>query len=180
VESLQGQLLIAAPSLVDPNFVRGVVLVAQHTEDGAMGLVLNRPSEALVSDAVPPLLPLVEHGACVWSGGPVEPSGVIVVAEFDDVAESAELIFGEVGFMAAEAEPLDVAEATRRARVFAGYAGWAGGQLEAELAEDAWYVEAAVADDVFNAGGDLWSQVLARKGGPFALLSKMPPEPGLN
>ncbi|HSP72232.1 MAG TPA: YqgE/AlgH family protein [Gaiellaceae bacterium] len=124
MDSLQGQLLIAAPSLLDPNFRRTVVLIAQHTEDGAMGLVLNRPSEAVVAETVPPLAPLVTDGDIVWSGGPVEPGGVIVVAEFEDAAESAELIFGDIGFMPAEADPLEVADATRRARVFAGYAGW--------------------------------------------------------
>ena len=180
MESLQGQLLIAAPSLLDPNFRRTVVLIAQHTEDGAMGLVLNRPSEATVAETVPQLVPLVEDGDTVWSGGPVEPGGVIVVAEFDDAAESAELIFGDVGFMPAEAEPDEVAESTRRARVFAGYAGWSAGQLEDELESDGWFVAPALDDDVFNDADDLWSVVLARKGGPYALLSKMPPEPGLN
>ena len=180
MDSLQGQLLIAAPSLLDPNFRRTVVLIAQHTEDGAMGLVLNRPSEAVVAETVPPLAPLVTDGDIVWSGGPVEPGGVIVVAEFEDAAESAELIFGDIGFMPAEADPLEVADATRRARVFAGYAGWSAGQLEEELEADGWFVASAVEDDVFNDVADLWAVVLARKGGPYALLSKMPPEPGLN
>ena len=180
VQSLQGQLLIAAPSLVDPNFRRSVVLVAQHTDDGAMGLVLNRPSEALVSETVPPLAPLVGDAETVWSGGPVEPGGVIVVAEFDEPSEAAELIFGDVGFMPAEADPGEVAETTRRARVFAGYAGWSAGQLEAELEADGWFVANAVEDDVFHDAEDVWSFVLARQGGPYALLSKMPPEPGLN
>ncbi|HSP73045.1 MAG TPA: YqgE/AlgH family protein, partial [Gaiellaceae bacterium] len=94
--------------------------------------------------------------------------------------ESAELIFGDIGFMPAEADPLEVADATRRARVFAGYAGWSAGQLEEELEADGWFVASAVEDDVFNDVADLWAVVLARKGGPYALLSKMPPEPGLN
>ena len=180
MDSLQGQLLIAAPSLHDPNFRRTVVLIAQHTDEGAMGLVLNRASEATVAETVPPLAPLVGEEDTVWSGGPVEPGGVIVVAAFEDAAESAELIFGDVGFMPAEAEPLEIADATRRARVFAGYAGWSAGQLEAELEADGWFVANAVEDDVFHETDDLWSVVLARQGGPYALLSKMPPEPGLN
>jgi putative transcriptional regulator len=116
VESLRGQLLIAAPSLLDPNFRRTVVLVAQHTEAGAMGLVLNRPSDAAVAEAVPPLAGLVDEDEQIWTGGPVEPGGVIVLAEFDAPEDSAELIFGRVGFMGAEADPLQVAIATRRAR----------------------------------------------------------------
>jgi putative transcriptional regulator len=180
MESLQGKLLIAAPSLLDPNFRRTVILVAQHTEDGAMGLVLNRPSETTVLDAVPPLLALAGDDAIVWAGGPVEPGGVIVLAEFDDPLASAELIFGDVGFMSAEADPDDVALATRRARVFAGYAGWSAGQLELEMEEEAWFTADPLQDDVFASESDLWSIVLQRKGGPYALLSKMPPDPSLN
>jgi putative transcriptional regulator len=180
MESLQGQLLVAAPSLLDPNFKRTVILVAQHTEEGAMGIVLNRPSDTTVFDAVPAHGELVGDDAPVWAGGPVEPSGVIVLAEFDEPAESAELVFGDVGFMSADADPATIALATRRARVFAGYAGWSAGQLDAELEEESWIVADAVEDDVFSEADDLWSVVLARKGGPFALLSKMPPDPGLN
>jgi putative transcriptional regulator len=180
MESLQGQLLVAAPSLLDPNFKRTVILVAQHTEEGAMGLVLNRPSDTTVFDAVPALGELVGDDAAVWAGGPVEPSGVIVLAEFDEPSESAELVFGDVGFMSADADPASIALATRRARVFAGYAGWSAGQLDAELEEESWIVADAVEDDVFSEADDLWAVVLARKGGPFALLSKMPPDPGLN
>src|SRR5690348_3994874 len=111
-ESLRGKLLIAAPSLLDPNFRRTVVLIAQHTEEGAMGLVLNRPSETTVAEAVPQLGELTGDEATVWGGGPVEPSGVIVLAEFDELAEAAELIFGDVGFMSADADPASVALAT--------------------------------------------------------------------
>jgi putative transcriptional regulator len=180
MESLQGQLLIAAPSLLDPNFRRTVILIAQHTEDGAMGIVLNRPSEATVLDAVPLLGDLVGDDAAIWAGGPVEPGGVIVLAAFDDATEAAELIFGDVGFMSADADPADVARATRRARVFAGYAGWTAGQLEGELGEESWLTAAPIEDDVFAPEGDLWSDVLARQGGAYALLSKMPPDPSLN
>jgi putative transcriptional regulator len=180
MDSLQGQLLIAAPGLLDPNFRRTVVLVAQHTDEGAMGLVLNRPSDAEVAEAVPPLAGLVADDAPVWAGGPVEPGGVIVLAEFESLEDSVELIFGRVGFMGAEADPLQVAIATRRARVYAGYAGWQAGQLEAELESDSWFVEEALAEDVFNDSTDLWSDVLARKGGPYGLLAKMPPDPSLN
>jgi len=180
MDSLQGKLLIAAPSLVDPNFRRTVVLVAQHTADGAMGLILNRPADATVAAAVPPLAGLVEDEDVVWAGGPVEPGGVIVLAEYDDPRDSEELVLADVGFMPAEADPLLVAASTRRARVFAGYAGWGAGQLEAELEEESWYVEPAIAEDVFNAADDLWSDVLLRKGGPYRLLARMPPDPSLN
>src|SRR5712691_9504335 len=123
MDSLKGQLLLASAGLLDPNFHRTVVLIAEHSEEGAMGIVLNRPGDVSVGEATPPLEPLVGPGEPVFVGGPVEP-------------------------------------ATRRARVFAGYAGWTAGQLEAELAESSWIIEPALPEDVFaGAGEDLWSAV---------------------
>src|SRR3954447_13391052 len=69
MESLRGNLLIASPVLVDPNFHRAVLLIAEHTGEGAMGLVLNRPAETLVADAVPDLSELADAGAPVYGGG---------------------------------------------------------------------------------------------------------------
>ncbi len=178
MDSLKGQLLLASAGLLDPNFHRTVVLIAEHSEEGAMGIVLNRPGDVSVGEATPPLEPLVGPGEPVFVGGPVEPQSVVVLAEFDDPAEAAALVLEDIGFLAAETE---VEPATRRARVFAGYAGWTAGQLEAELAESSWIIEPALPEDVFaGAGEDLWSAVLRRKGGPFGVLSLMPPDPSLN
>ncbi len=180
VTSLKGQLLLATAGLHDPNFRRTVVLVAEHTEEGAMGLVLNRPAEVAVAEAAPQLEPLVEEDEPVFVGGPVEQQAVVVLAEFDDPEEAAALVLGDIGFLAAEPE-LELPSGTRRARVFAGYAGWGAGQLEAELEEASWIVEPALANDVFAAADDdLWSAVLRRKGGQFAVLSLMPPDPSFN
>lgn len=180
-ESLRGQLLIASPALRDPNFHRSVILVAEHGEGGAMGVVLNRPSEAAATDAVPALADIVEPDAVVFAGGPVEPQAVIVLAEFDDPDEAATVVFEHVGFVRADAEPAALAETTRRARLFAGYAGWAPGQLEGELEQEAWITEPPLVEDVFcDEPGDLWSAVLRRKGGRFALVATMPPDPSLN
>ena len=127
------------------------------------------------------LEPLVEPGALVHVGGPVEPGAVLVVAEFEDPDEAAVVVFDGVGFMPGDSEPEDVAEATRRARVFVGYAGWGPGQLEAELEEESWVVLDADPGDVFaDSSEDLWSAVLGRQGGPLALLATMPPDPSLN
>jgi putative transcriptional regulator len=178
---LRGQLLIASPALRDLNFRRTVVLVAEHSEEGAMGVVLSRPSESVASEAAPALAGLVEPSALVYVGGPVEPQAVIVLAEFDDPDEAAAIVFADVGFVRADADPEVLGETTRRARLFAGYAGWAAGQLEAELDEESWIVEEPVPDDVFSDDPDqLWSSVLRRKGGPFALVATMPPDPSLN
>jgi putative transcriptional regulator len=178
--SLRGQLLVASPALIDPNFRRTVVLVVAHDEDGAVGLVLNRPTETEVADAVPELSELVESGAVVSIGGPVQTEAVVVLAEWDDVDEAGAVVFDDVGLMGSEADSDSVAPATRRVRVFAGYAGWGGGQLEAELDESSWVIEGAAADDVFRDEGDLWADVLRRKGGAFKLVATMPEDPSLN
>jgi putative transcriptional regulator len=179
VDTLQGQLLVSAPSLHDPNFRKTVVLVAHHDEDGAMGLVLSRPTEVAASDAVPSLDGLPGAAGPVFVGGPVQPEAFMVLAEFDDVEAAAAPIFDHVGFMPADAEPEDLA--ISRMRLFAGYAGWGAGQLEAELEEPSWIVVAAEPDDAFADDPDeLWRKVLHRKGGPFALMADMPYDPGLN
>jgi len=178
-DSLRGQLLIASPALVDPNFRRTVVLVVAHDEDGAVGLVLNRPTDADVAEAVPELAEVVEAGATVSVGGPVQTEAVVVLAEWDDHDEAGAMVFGDIGLMGAEADSERVGVATRRVRVFAGYAGWGGGQLEAELEEGSWVVEPALDEDVFD-GGDLWATVLRRKGGAFNLVPTMPEDPSLN
>ena len=181
MESLRGQLLIASPALFDPNFRRTVVLVTEHNEEGAMGLVLNRPSETAVSDGAPPLQALVEEDALVHLGGPVEPAAVTVLAEFDDPDESAAVVRGDIGFVRADAELDDLPETTRRARVFAGYCGWGAGQLEAELeGDDSWILDTPEPDDVFADAGDLWGDVLRRKGGQFAIVAMMPYDPSVN
>ncbi len=178
--SLRGQLLIASPSLLDPTFRRAVVLVTAHSEDGAMGVVLNRPAPTTVGEAVPHLGHLVDDEERVFVGGPVEPSAVSALAELAGDAEPALHVFEAVGYLPAELEP-EVEAATLRARVFAGYAGWGGGQLESELAESSWIVEPARADDVFAADPEsLWSDVLVRKGPEFRLIATMPDDPSLN
>jgi putative transcriptional regulator len=181
MESLRGQLLIAAPVLQDPNFFRTVVLVGEHTEDGALGVVLNRPSETSVAEAVPDLADLVPDGENVHVGGPVQPSAVLVLAQFDDPDEAEQLVIDDVGFLALEEPGERVATALRRARVFAGYAGWGPGQLESELSREDWIVEPATGDDVFTEEPDrLWSRTLDRKGGRYRLVARMPLDPSLN
>jgi putative transcriptional regulator len=182
MESLRGKLLLAAPALKDPNFDRTVVFIAEHSEDGAMGLVLNRPSEAPVVDAIPDLTWVADSDELVYVGGPVAPNGVIVLAEWDDPSHAVVLVDDDLGFVPGDVEDTDaLAAAVRRARVYAGHAGWGPGQLEDELAEEAWIVEAPLREELFsNDPEGLWSAVLRRKGREFALLSTMPPDPSLN
>jgi putative transcriptional regulator len=182
MDSLRGKLLIASPALVDPNFHRTVILIAEHTGEGAMGLVLNRPAETLVADVVPDLSELADDDAPVYFGGPVASDSVIVLAEFDDPELAGVLLEGDLGFVGSESgEVSDVAEGVRRARIYAGHAGWGPGQLEDEIAEDAWIVETPRREELFSEDPEsLWAAVLRRKGREFALLSTMPPDPSLN
>ena len=172
-ESLSGQLLIASPSMAD-YFRRTVVLVVEHSERGAFGLVLNRPSESTVGEAVPDLADLIGGEHVLHIGGPVQENAVTAVGEHTDPGDATKLIVGPVGMVDLDAPP-DLA----RVRVFAGYAGWGPGQLDGELEAEAWITEAAHPDDPF-AEGDLWSQVLERKGDEYALLARMPSDPSLN
>ena len=181
MDSLKGQLLLASPALFDPSFRRTVVLVTEHTEEGAAGLVLNRPSETAVADAVPDLLPLVSEEERVYVGGPVQESAVLVLAEFEDPEEAALLVVDDVGFVPGDGDFDLLAGATRRVRVFAGYAGWGPGQLEVELEESSWIVGSSPAPELFpELEDDLWARVLRDKGGVYRVVALMPEDPSVN
>jgi putative transcriptional regulator len=173
-ESLRAKLLIAAPSLFD-YFRRTVVLVIEHGDDGAMGVVLNRRSEAVVAEAVPSLAGLPGSDEPLRVGGPVASSSVVALGDFEDPDEAGVRLLGPLGTV----DPERPSPSLRRLRVYAGYAGWAPGQLDQELEEGAWIVEAADSEDPFS-DGDLWSDVLRRKGGGYSLLSTMPGDPSVN
>ena len=178
MDSLQGQLLVASPALLDPNFRRTVVLVTEHGDHGAAGLVLNRPSETTVDEVVPQLEWLADPDERVYVGGPVEQNAVLVLGEFEDPEESPVSVFGDLGFVALDEQD---AASVRRRRVFAGYAGWGEGQLEEELERDDWILEPALPEDVFAEDVDnLWGGVLRRKGGVFELVARMPEDPSVN
>lgn len=178
----RGRLLVAAPALVDPNFHRTVVLMLEHNEEGALGLVLNRPSELIAAEAIPGDLGLAleDHGV-VFRGGPVQPEAVIIVADFTDPGAAASMVFGTVGIVDPEADATDLAGAVRSIRAFGGYAGWSAGQLEREIEEEAWIDAGPVVEDVFTDEPEtLWNRVLDRKGGTWRLIARIPPDPTLN
>ena len=180
MESARGQLLIAGPTLLDPNFWRTVVLVIEHTDEGALGLVLNRASETIVSDAVPQLSTLVDSEEQLFIGGPVQPSAVIVLAEFEDAGDAALIAFADIGVLGTGGEIEEVA-GVRAGRAFVGHAGWGPGQLDSELERGDWITEPARRSDAFCAEPtELWAEVLTRKGGSYALVARMPPDPSLN
>ncbi len=181
MESARGQLLIAGPTLVDPNFWRTVVLVVEHNEEGALGLVLNRPAETTVGEAVPQLEELMDPDDQLFIGGPVQTSAVIVLAQFEDPGDAALLAFDDVGVLGTgdgEGEP---AVGVRAGRAFVGHSGWGPGQLDSELEREDWILEPARREDAFShEPSELWSEVLLRKGGSYALVARMPPDPTVN
>lgn len=172
-------MLVAGGALLDPNFHQTVVLVTEHSEDGAMGVVLNRPGAVSVAQAVPEVHGLVEDGAPLFVGGPMQNEAVIVLAEFTRHDVDARLILDGIGYL--EARALDAEVPVARARAFAGYAGWSPGQLEREVESNSWIIEPALPGDVFSDDpAHLWNTVLRRKGGEHAILSLMPLDPSVN
>jgi putative transcriptional regulator len=180
-ESLRGKLLVASPALVDPSFARTVVFITEHNEDGAMGIVLNRPAETTVGEVVPELANVADSGAPVFVGGPVQPQALVVLAEFADPGAAAWIVVADVGFVSAETDIDELERAIRRGRVYAGYSGWGAGQLEAELETDSWIVEPPLPAELFPEDPEgLWHDVLERKGGQYALIARMPEDPSMN
>jgi putative transcriptional regulator len=181
MHSARGQLLIAGPALPDPNFWRTVVLVIEHTAEGALGLVLNRPSETTVGEAVSQLEELVDLNDHLFIGGPVQPSAAIVLAEFEDPNDAALIAFDDVGVLGTGASLEEVGSGVRGGRAFVGHAGWGPGQLDAEIERGDWILEPARREDAFCADArELWPEVLTRKGGSYALIARMPPDPSVN
>ncbi len=167
--------------MLDPNFWRTVVLVVEHSEDGAFGLVLNRPSETTVAEAVPELEQMIEPEQPLFIGGPVQPSAVIVLAQFEDADDAALMAFDDVGVLGTGFSADAPVAGVRRGRAFVGHSGWGPGQLDDELERGDWILEAARREDAFSEQPrELWSQVLTRKGGSYALVARMPPDPSAN
>lgn len=181
---LAGRLLVAAPALRDGNFDRTVVCVVDHGPPGALGVVLNRPTEVLVAEILPAWSAQAELAPPdrVFHGGPVSPGAVIGLARGAEGEPAGwHRVVGAVGTVDLSVAPSDHPAALLGARLFAGYAGWAPGQLEAELDAEAWFVVDARAEDVLCVRPErLWHDVLRRQGGRLALLASYPQEPTVN
>jgi putative transcriptional regulator len=180
--SRKGRLLVASPSLADPNFRRAVVLLLEHSDEGALGLVLNRPTPLVAREALPgALADAMPEDERVHQGGPVQPEAVIVLADFTDATLAASVAFDEVGIVNPDADASRLDEGVRAIRAYGGYAGWGEGQLEREIAEEAWIDASPTREDVFGGDPDgLWSRVLERKGGTWRLIARMPENPSVN
>lgn len=178
-----GTLLVAAPTLTDPNFVRTVIYMLEHHADGSVGVVLNRPSAVAVRDVLPQWRAVASRPRRLFVGGPVESSGALCLAQClpGQRPTGWTSVAGPVGLADLGTDPERMSPALTQLRIFMGYAGWGAGQLAEEIAGGAWLVIAGRPADVFaDPTVDLWSEVLRRQGGRLALLASCPQDPTLN
>lgn len=176
-----GRLLVANPLLPDPNFDRTVVLLLAYNDDGAFGLVLNRPSQMDVGEPLPQWEHLAAEPAVLFLGGPVQHQAVICLARnASDPAgdDTWREVAPGVGTLDLDSDPGEVPGSVRQVRLFAGYAGWSAGQLEGEIGAGAWWVVDAEPEDAFTLDPDeLWKHVLRRQPLPLAYVAYYPEDP---
>lgn len=167
--------------MLDPNFWRSVVLICEHNEDGALGLIINRPSDAEVFDYLPGWTHLAAEPSVVFQGGPVQPAVAVGLARTSgsSIPGGTEIV-GGLALFDLGSDPAHT-EGIETLRVFSGYSGWEAGQLEDEIASGGWFVVPGGVEDGFSEHpGDLWQAVLRRQGGWLAVYANYPPNPGLN
>lgn len=199
-DPLSGRLLVATPVIGDPNFHRSVVFLLDHGETGALGVVINRPTDVGLQDSLPGWDELATAPDVVFVGGPVEQAGAIGLGRIApgtplealpaDGPDDDEGPWSPVLTAFATVGPLATVDLTRdphdvhgidALRVFVGYAGWGPGQLEGELHQEAWIVADPRPADLWSADPEgLWERVLRRQGGTTAWLSLYPLDPSGN
>jgi putative transcriptional regulator len=184
MESLVGHLLVATPNLRDPNFERTVVLLVAHEEGGALGVVINRPTEVAVAEVLGEWGGIASEPSVVFEGGPVQPESAICLARSRTTAGDTRgfsRVHGTIGTVDLTVDPDVMRQELVEIRVFAGYAGWGPGQLEEEIASGSWLTFKALPSDPFtDRPDDMWSMVLRRQGGMYAAVALFPTDPTLN
>jgi putative transcriptional regulator len=182
--SASRKLLVAKPVLRDPNFERSVVFVIEHDPEGAVGLVLNRPTDAAITEALPDWARFAAAPAVAFVGGPVQQhEAVFGLARVERVEDSDawQPLLGRVGTVDLGRDPVAVRADLEAVRVFAGYSGWGPGQLDDELDQDGWYVVDPLPDDLLTHDpAGLWRRVLRRQGGDLAVAANFPLDPSDN
>jgi len=188
--STRGQLLVATPPLDDPNFDRTVVFMLEHREEGALGVIINRPDDdlddSLVTAAGGPLHrwnDRLSEPATVFSGGPVEPSALmgLAIGVPGDEPDHAMHVIADIWSIDLSADPATAAAGATGLRIFRGYAGWGSGQLDAELAAGAWMVFDADPFDIISPSPQtLWRDVVSRQSGRVAWIATAPDDLSVN
>jgi putative transcriptional regulator len=185
---LVGKLLVASPTLESPAFFRTVIAMLEHNNDGALGVVVNRPGDASLLEVVPPVAEIASTPAVLFSGGPVEPNVAIALGVVEPSMMSGEpqseawrSVAGPLVTVDLDYDPTHLAASLSELRVFAGYAGWSGGQLEAEIEEGAWFVVDRLPGDAFVDFPDrLWAAVMRRQPWPLRAVADFPIDPTMN
>lgn len=184
MDVMTGRLLVATPSLKDPNFDRTVVLLVAHEPGGALGVVLNRATEVRVRDVLGDWGLLAREPAVLFEGGPVQPDSAICLARLRDPSKRFKgfhQVSRAVGTIELSGDPERLRDVVSGIRVFAGYSGWGAGQLEEEIKSGSWFVFDALPGDAFvERPDDLWQMVLRRQGGMMAAVAHFPPDVSLN
>ena len=184
-EVAAGSLLVATPVLTDPNFERAVVLLLDVDENGALGVVLNRPSPVSVDEVLPAWSAVAGSQTLLFEGGPVSTDSALAVGSLpgDSAQEPVGFrrLYDGMGIVDLDAPTELVAPALTGLKIFAGYAGWGLEQLEAEIESGAWYVVPSVLEDLFGHDPEqLWTRVLRRQPGELAWVSTRPADPTSN
>jgi putative transcriptional regulator len=180
MESTQGKLLLASPKLVDPNFAQTVVLMVQHNEQGALGLVLNRPLRITVRQACEQSLgEACDVEGLLHQGGPCE--GPLMVLHANEMSKDADVLPGL--FFTTEKSKIEslLKQQISSARYFVGYSGWTAGQLEAEMEMNSWVIADAQAAHVFEEPANLWAKLMRQRLlEPWIDPSQIPDDPSVN
>lgn len=183
-ETLAGKLLIASLRITEPTFFRSVVLMCAHDENGALGVVINRPLvRESVSEHLPQFARFAREPNCVFSGGPVQATSALALARWKPVLDipTPQMVVGRTGLLDLSKPMEEVEAGVEELRVFAGYAGWGAGQIEGELAEESWFVVEALEDDAFTRSPEsLWRDALRRQPGKLAMFAWAPKDPAVN
>jgi putative transcriptional regulator len=180
-----GALLVAMPALSDPTFAGTVVYVLDHSDSGTVGVVLGRPSQVEIRDVLPGWCDLAVEPGVFHVGGPCETDTALCLGTaVGGVEPDSGLrgVAGDVYLVDLDGDPDEISDELSGLRVFAGYAGWAPGQLAGEIAEGAWACVPGTADDVLSsaAGPELWRRVMGRQRGRLGVLSTAPADPSAN
>ncbi len=177
-KSLAGRILIAPPGLQDSQFSASLTLILEHSSEGALGVIINRPSLTEVGEYFPEWEEMASPGF-VFAGGPVDHDALIAIGRSDN--HKGQLVLGAHSIDLDEQPLLVAATGIEEVRVFSGYAGWGVNQLEREIENNAWWLADATIDDLFTHDpANLWSTVLKRQGGDMQWFAHYPENASLN
>lgn len=180
----KGIFLVASPGLRDPNFRQTVVLLCEHGPEGALGVVVNRPTGMLLAEALPQVPVLEGQGHLLFSGGPVQPNHVLILYRLSQEPTSTHHVFDGVylgGDMSALERVLTRPSGTEAFRAYMGYSGWGPGQLENEMKSGSWITLPADPTVVFEKDpARVWTDILRSLGEPYTVYADMPADPSLN